>query len=192
MSKSINFLPFRAVDLSLIPFQEVEKGTDFQLPLVLTDNGVSIESIQWWPNVGLSCTDCPQPFLTEFKNRRYEVTVKDEMGCAQTAKIEIGILQPNLFYSPTVFSPNEDGQNDVFAIFTNTKFVNHINNLTIFDRYGNLIFQRSTIDASDDLATWDGRYKGQEMPAGVYLYSGELGLLDGTVERFSGTLNLIR
>ncbi|MFK7980389.1 MAG: T9SS type B sorting domain-containing protein [Saprospiraceae bacterium] len=192
LSKQINFAPTTSFDLSLINFQAVEKGTDFQLPLDIIDNGASIESIQWWPNVGLSCTDCPQPYLTEFKNRRYEVTVKDNMGCEQKTKIEIAILQPNLFYSPTIFSPNDDGQNDVFSIYTNTKFVKQINNLTIFDRYGNLIFQQSVIVNNADLVTWNGRYKGKIMPIGAYIYAGELELLDGEIEQFSGTLNLIR
>jgi len=191
LSKSISFAPFTGLDLSLINFQEVEKGTDFQLPLMIANDDTSITSIQWWPNVGLSCTDCPQPYLTEFKNRRYEVTVEDDKGCEQKAKIEIAILQPSLFYSPTVFSPNNDGQNDVFSVFINTKFVKHINQLTIFDRYGNLIFQQSAI-SENDLITWDGRYKGKEMSNGVYIFSGELELLDGEKERFSGTLNLVR
>ena len=192
MSKQINFAPVTSFDLSLVNFQEVEKGTDFQFPLDIIDNGASIESIQWWPNVGLSCTDCAQPFLTEFKNRRYEVTVKDNMGCEQKSKIEIAILQPSLFYSPTIFSPNDDGQNDVFSIYTNTKFVRQVNSLTIFDRYGNLIFQQSVNANNAGLVTWDGYYKGKAMPIGAYIYAGELELLDGAIERFSGTLNLIR
>lgn len=192
VSKVANFEPFTSFALSLIDFQAVEKGTAFQLPLTIIENGVSIESIEWWPNIGLSCTDCPQPFLADYKNRRYEVTVVDDTGCEQKAKIEIAIRQPNLFYSPTIFSPNDDGQNDVFSIFTNTKFVKQLNHLTIFDRYGNLIFQQSALNGTTELAIWDGRYKGKEMPIGAYLYAGELELLDGEIERFTGTLNLIR
>ncbi len=192
LSKPINFAPFTSVDLSLVAFQEVEKGTTFQMPLNIANNGALIESIEWWPNVGLSCTDCPNPILTAFKNRRYEVTVKDDKGCEEKTMIEIAIRQPNLFYSPTVFSPNDDGQNDLFSIFTNTKFVKQINSMTIFDRYGNLIFQQTATRNNDNSANWDGRYKGKEMPIGAYLYSGELELLDGEIERFSGTLNLIR
>ena len=192
VSKTANFAPFTYFALSLIDFQKVDKGVEFQLPLTIIENGVSIESIEWWPNVGISCTDCPQPFLTDYKNRRYEVTVIDDTGCEQKAKIEIAIQQPNLFYSPTVFSPNDDGQNDVFSIFTNTKFVKQLSYLTIFDRYGNLIFQRSGLIGTAEWAIWDGRYKGKEMPIGAYLYTGELELLDGETERITGTLNLIR
>lgn len=191
LTKNVNFAPYESYDLSLIAFQEVEKGTSFQIPLNII-NDTLIKSIQWWPNVGLSCTDCLQPYLTEFKNRRYKVTVEDDKGCEQKAMIEIAIRQPSLFYSPTIFSPNDDGQNDVFAVFTNTKFVKQVNSMTIFDRYGNLIFQQSAISNNIDSATWDGRYKGKEMPIGAYLYSGELELLDGELERFSGILNLIR
>ena len=192
LSKAANFTPFNSFDLSLIPFQEVENGTTFQFPLTIVNNGATIESIQWWPNVGLSCTDCAQPTLTEFKNRRYEITAIDDMGCEQTAKIEIAIRQPNLFYSPTIFSPNGDGQNDEFSILLNTKFVKAIKNITVFDRYGNLIFQSLPINTFGEGGTWDGRYKGKEMPIGTYLYSGTLELLDGALEQFSGTLNLVR
>ena len=191
-TKVANFAPFKSFDLSIIPFQEVEKGTTFQFPLTIADNGAIIESFDWWPNVGLSCTDCPQPILTEFKNRRYEVTVVDAAGCEKKAKIEIGIRQPNLYYGPTIFSPNGDGQNDEFSILLNNKFVKQLQKFSIFDRYGNLIFQSHEGTINGNLAAWDGRYKGEKMPIGTYLYSGALELLDGEIERFSGTLNLVR
>lgn len=192
LTKSVNFIPFKSFDLSLIPFQEVEKGTAFQFPLIISDNEATVESIEWWPNVGLSCTDCAQPILTEFKNRHYEITAIDDKGCEKKAKIEIAIRQPNLFYSPTIFSPNGDGQNDEFAILLNTKFVKGLKNITIFDRYGNLIFQRLPINALTEGGAWNGRYRGKEMPIGTYLYSGTLELLDGELEHISGTLNLVR
>ena len=190
-AKPVNFSTAPSFTLSLIPFQEVERDILYQMPLSIEEQATNIATIQWWPNVGLSCTDCPQPFLTEYKNRQYEVTITDETGCMQQATIRMAIRQPNLLYSPTVFSPNEDGQNDDFSVFINTKHVQQLTSFSIFDRYGNLLAQ-STNKTNEEIVVWDGSYKGRAMPIGAYLYAAELELLNGDIERISGTLNLIR
>ena len=63
--------------------------------------------------------------------------------------------------APTAFSPNFDGVNDVFSL----KTLGIINEqLMIFDRWGNLVFQSSS---SAELY-WNGFYKDQIAPMGDY------------------------
>ncbi len=90
------------------------------------------------------------------------------------------------FYSlPNVFTPNNDGQNDVFQPFTTTesnrenferslcpRFVEAVK-LKIFDRNGNEVFDfDSTSDSeSSVLVSWTGQSNsGSELPSGVYYY----------------------
>lgn len=64
---------------------------------------------------------------------------------------------------PSAFTPNGDGLNDTFKIFT--AFVKTYQ-YQIFDRWGNVIFTAQT--PNDE---WDGRINGQSPQAGTYVYT---------------------
>lgn len=66
-----------------------------------------------------------------------------------------------VIYAPDAFTPNADGQNDLFRPFGCGDIL--VQSLTIFDRWGEVIFRTST-----EPFQWDGFYKGSICPAGVY------------------------
>jgi gliding motility-associated-like protein len=64
---------------------------------------------------------------------------------------------------PTAFTPNRDGKNDNYsaACFCPVpKF-----KLVIFNRNGEIVFQTTNPQAG-----WNGNFKGQQQPNGVYIY----------------------
>jgi gliding motility-associated-like protein len=88
---------------------------------------------------------------------------------------------------PNAFTPNGDGLNDVFRIFGTppeniTKY-----NFQIYDRWGQRIFSTTNIEEG-----WDGTFKGQYCPAGVYVW--EIFYEDGKKTRVTnhGTVMLLR
>ncbi len=73
------------------------------------------------------------------------------------------------FYElPNVFTPNGDGQNDLFTPFKPYRFVSRVE-ISIFNRWGNKVFETTDPDIN-----WDGRdYKtGALLNDGLYLYGG--------------------
>lgn len=66
-------------------------------------------------------------------------------------------------FIPNCFTPNGDGINDTWDI--NGVEQNHLLYLQIFNRYGTLVSQ-----IKGNPITWDGKYKGEKLPAGVYYY----------------------
>lgn len=94
---------------------------------------------------------------------------------------------PSKIYIPNVFSPNDDGDNDVFTVFgRNTGTVT----LQIFDRWGNLVFQET---GNEILKGWDGTCRGKGASAGVYVYYVHFtNLQTGQSERFTGSVTLLR
>lgn len=86
---------------------------------------------------------------------------------------------------PNAFSPNSDGQNDIFRIsnITDEKLID----FKVFNRWGTILFR--TTDAKQG---WDGTNKGQQQPIGVYGYVIRIGYADGYVETYKGTVTLIR
>lgn len=92
-------------------------------------------------------------------------------------------------YMPNAFSPDGDGANDEFKVFSSCALVDE--ELRIYSRWGELLF------ASDEYEKqWDGYMKGKALQTGVYVYLFKYGIAkkDGTVDRFllSGDLLLVR
>jgi len=63
---------------------------------------------------------------------------------------------------PNAFTPNHDGLNDMFKAFAKNI---RLESFQIYDRWGQMVFQTSDINAS-----WDGNFQGQQMPTGNYVY----------------------
>ncbi|MEO5906980.1 MAG: gliding motility-associated C-terminal domain-containing protein, partial [Saprospiraceae bacterium] len=69
-------------------------------------------------------------------------------------------------YIPNVFTPNNDGNNDIFEIFTSTDSHLDLDYFAIFDRFGDMTYETSAWPV-----LWDGnRVNGQPHQSGVYAY----------------------
>src|SRR5690606_30661936 len=92
---------------------------------------------------------------------KYTLVVTTLSGCEISKDLTVNVhIDPNI---PNAFSPNGDGINDTWSIKYLETFVKA--DIRIFNRYGQEVFySKQYTDA------WDGKYKGQEMPLGVYYY----------------------
>jgi len=90
----------------------------------------------------------------------------------------------NEVYIPNVFTPNNDGKNDIFLAYGTTIAAMNMN---IYTQWGQLIYQVNSTTTG-----WDGTYKGVAQPNGVYVYVIEVELTDGTRVLKKGTVTLIR
>lgn len=87
-------------------------------------------------------------------------------------------------FVPNAFTPNGDGNNDILYVYGNTiKGVN----FTIYDQYGGMLFH-----ADRQANGWDGTYKGNRLPVGVYVYYLEATLNDGIMVKKKGSITLLR
>ncbi|WP_417289727.1 T9SS type B sorting domain-containing protein [Corallibacter sp.] len=87
--------------------------------------------------------------------------VQDSNGCI-IKSLNFEIKESNDIRIPLFFTPNFDGQNDVWQITDNK---NTIKEIYIFDRYGKLLKQ-----VSPRLKRWDGNYNGYPMETNDYWY----------------------
>jgi len=94
-------------------------------------------------------------------------------------------------YIPTVFSPNDDGFNDIFYVYGD-QAVEEIENFRIYDRWGTLVFDAAHFAPGSSGVGWDGKYRGRPMPAGVYLYSLMVRFTDQSRRLYSGDVTLLR
>jgi len=115
----------------------------------------------------------------------YEIQIMDENGCSISTAVFID-AEPCPVYVPNIFSPNNDGNNDVFRIYPHPNFTGSFQTFRVYDRWGSLLYEAQNFTPED--MGWDGTHKGQELGIGVYLYyvqyideNGELQLLQGDI-----------
>jgi gliding motility-associated-like protein len=97
-------------------------------------------------------------------NVKYEV--KDANNCiATSADYEITIESENIvLVLPNAFTPNGDGNNDVFKIASSNLLGKAaFRSFEIYNRNGKLMFSTTNLTAG-----WDGRYKEVMQDMGVY------------------------
>ncbi len=96
-----------------------------------------------------------------------------------------------VFYIPNVFSPDQNGMNDLFSIATDLPENVLGMEGSIFDRWGNLVFS-----SKENPFTWDGTFDQEKMMAGVYVYMIKVEYMNFSgqvvMEVFSGDVTLLR
>lgn len=117
------------------------------------------------------------------------VILIDSLGCKAKAKGFIEVYEPIEIYIPNAFSPNHDGVNDRFSVYTRDG--DQVLSLRVYDRWGAVIFERKDFPANNPDYGWDGTFRNQNMPTGEYLYHLKL-LDDNEIRQFVGTVLLVR
>jgi gliding motility-associated-like protein len=103
----------------------------------------------------------------------YSVTVTDANGCL--AQVSIELLQPMVLEMPNGYSPNNDGKNDYFVVRGLEAYPS--NEITIFNRWGNVVYQMNNYDNS-----WNGfNNKGEPLPDATYFVLLDVHSGDGTI-----------
>ncbi|MCX6269790.1 MAG: gliding motility-associated C-terminal domain-containing protein [Bacteroidetes bacterium] len=95
------------------------------------------------------------------------------------------ILPCTEFWIPNTFTPNTDGNNDVFRAFTSQPLAEY--EMIIFNRWGDKIFITNDIEAG-----WDGCYKGETCMSDVYVYLVTYLPVEGRKHQRQGMVFLIR
>lgn len=182
-------LPF--IETNLQPEITISLGDSTKLDLVILSDRGLINSISWNPTDDLSCSNCEDPIASPWVSRFYTVTVVDTNGCESTQRIRILVEIPKVWV-PNVFSPNGDNINDWLTIFGSKAEVTKINIFQIFDRWGNRVFESKEFQPNELIHGWDGNYQGEKCNPGVYVYWGEVELINGLKWVVKGDVTLIR
>lgn len=152
-----------------------------------------------WTSVPLDTVNCLDSLCTRInvmplEDTYYTIVITDENGCTATDEILVQVDNQRNVYIPNIFSPNNDGRNDKFRVYTG-QGVEKMNFMRIFDRWGNVLleldeFLPSLSDA--DAAGWDGKVDGIKVTPGVYVYLIEVQFIDGRTLLYRGDITVIR
>ncbi|MEO1263242.1 MAG: proprotein convertase P-domain-containing protein [Bacteroidota bacterium] len=133
---------------------------------------------------------CETPFAYPDFTNDYFVLIEDENGCRAEDRIQVHVKKIRSVVVPTGFTPNGDGVNEILPVHGRSGTM--IKLFQVFDRWGELLYQDGEIPVNDISRGWDGNFKGDAMPAGVYVWYIEAEYADGMTESFKGETTLIR
>ncbi|MDF2187530.1 PKD domain-containing protein [Paraflavitalea sp. CAU 1676] len=163
-------------------------GSEAPLPVSYSSNAATYS---WTPVRNLSCTDCPTPVANPKSTTTYTVRAADVYGCAVSQDITVTVIcNKENYFVPNTFSPNNDGQNDVFM--PRGRSIDRVNRMQIFNRWGELVFEKRNFMVNDASAGWNGTFKGKPAAADVYVYVIEFVCDNSAIVPFRGNVTLLR
>ena len=176
----------------------VMAGSDINLIATIGIDDSEVESVLWIHDGSVICETCLVTSATPTENTTYQVRVTSIYGCIESDFITIEALDnptssslSNNIYIPNSFLPGDSGDNGTFRIYGDDNILS-IDRFSVYNRYGSPVKDVHNVDADSDEATWDGFYQGNIVDSGVYLYAVQLTLVDGSTERRTGSISIIR
>jgi gliding motility-associated-like protein len=166
----------------------ISLGSGISIPVTYSP-GVS--GYSWTPARDLSCTNCAAPIANPKLTTTYTVVATDTAGCTSTKDITIRVeCNSNNYFVPNTFTPNGDGTNDVF--FPRGTSLARVQSMRIFNRWGQMVFERRNFPANSAADGWDGRFNGKNATSDAYVYIVEFICDNGLIVPFKGNVTLIR
>ena len=167
--------------VSIHAIGETCQDKDDGIAWVVINGGTPPYNILWSNN---ETTDTISPLAPGI----YNVTISDTKNCGNTLNIDLA-MSGDLCYNPAiwvpnVFSPNDDGQNDI--LFVEGEGVAKLL-FVIYDRWGEKIFESKSMDDG-----WDGKYKGVDLDPGVFFYYVKATFDNNSVSTLEGNVTLIK
>ncbi|MEA3496769.1 MAG: gliding motility-associated C-terminal domain-containing protein, partial [Bacteroidota bacterium] len=112
------------------------------------------------------------------------LTLIDTNNCEFTDSFFVNEKCPSTLFIPNAFSPNGDGLNEKFEVAGS--FIVDFQ-IQIYNRWGEKIFESQDINNS-----WNGKFKGEKVPLGIYYYQiFAKGIMGKEIKR-SGMITVVR
>jgi gliding motility-associated-like protein len=129
------------------------------------------------PSLNHTFNEVGNYYITQF--------VQNEFGCTDSTQRAIEIQEDFILYVPNAFTPNDgNNRNDYFtwAISGYETF-----EMRVFNRWGELIFE-----TKDPNGQWDGKYNGQKVRDGVYVWQVKALDLNGDERIITGHVSALK
>jgi gliding motility-associated-like protein len=186
MENLLNSVTSQAVTLTVHPTPQADAGHDTTIMAgtTLQLNATGGTSYLWFPETALSDPNIPDPVSSTLENISYIVYTTDEFGCTSSDTINIIVDVTTDIFIPDIFSPNDDGQNDI--LYVRGKGIKELD-FIIYDRWGEKVFETNDLNTG-----WDGTYKGDKLFTAVFVYYIKVAFYDGNNYEGKGNITLVR
>ena len=183
--------------VQVYPVPTVEAGPDKTINVgqtldLVPELSADITSVIWSPNGDIFRYPDPNSVTVKPNQKtEYTVEVKNKGGCMAKDNVTVHVIcnGTNVFI-PNTFSPNGDGNNERFYPRGTGLF--KVKSLRIFNRWGEMIFEKSNFNPNDAAFGWDGTYKGVKLGSDVFVYMIDIMCDNNTVLNYKGNVALLQ
>jgi len=172
------------------PDRRINLGETTDLTALVNIPYGALASLRWTTTDTLDCPNCPEINVGPFETTAYQVMVADTNGCQAIDRVTVFVAKNRDVFIPNVFSPNNDGFNDVLMIFGGRE-VARIKSFMVFNRWGESVFEAYNFQPNDPFFGWNGFFRGQLCNSAVFVYMAEIEFIDGEVLLFKGDAALM-
>ncbi len=158
---------------------------------------------EWDFGDGTGTSTLKNPSYTYLDTGTYKVTLKvtNQQGCFTTTFKEVTIKGvPGYLFVPNSFIPGSPSPE--LRLFRAKGSGIKTWRFSIFNKWGQIIWETTLLDESRPAEAWDGNFKGQPMPQGVYYWKIDVEMINGsewkgmtydnTPPKRTGAIHLIR
>jgi gliding motility-associated-like protein len=188
--RAFNFGPLLPEEIVVAPrFSVIPEGDSVYIQVSTT-----LQPIGYRLSPGLEDLRAPVDFFVgPTKRTLYTLTAVDSAGCEAATTFEVIVDDFVPIYAPNVFSPNGDGNNDVFRLYAR-RTVLAFNSFEVFSRWGEKVYQlEAPVNSQDTNWGWNGLTSaGKVYEQHVYVFHAEVVLSGGRVVTISGDVLLMR
>lgn len=177
------------VQVIVNPLPTVNAGVDTTInidhTITLIGSGNNYNQLGFLPpsDIPLECNYCSTITVNPQDYTCYTLEAISVAGCKNTDVVCVTVTKDWDVFIPNAFTPNGDLINEVFIPMGYG--ISEIK-LTIFDRWGSVIFK-----STEDQIGWDGKEKGRLCEQGVYIYQAEITAMSGAKLKKTGHVTLL-
>lgn len=176
---------------------DVNLGADVTIDLgnattIIANASVDVINYSWGPVNYLSCTNCIQTQASPPFDIDVYCIVENAAGCRSIDTMRIFVKNDVKIYVPNVFSPDVNGINDQFYLYTDAKLIQEIEAFRVFNKWGDLMYEQFRFPANDPKYGWDGTSAGRPVNPDVYVYFFKVKLISGKELIIKGDVTVIK
>lgn len=166
------------------PNQTVNAGTLVTLSATIAGNPNPSGQFEWNPFELVDNFRNPEVITRPRETITYIVSYKEQGGCRTTDTVTVFVNFNEAVGVPSAFSPNDDGRNDQLRVLG--QGITQMN-FKVFNRYGQLVFE-----TTEQSQGWDGTQNGRPLNPGNFVWVLEVRFAEGSQERLTGDVTLVR
>lgn len=174
----------------------IRLGDSAWLRVVVSPQAVTTSSVRFqWVNpaaVLFGCDTCPTLWVRPLRTTPYVVEFTTESGCRSESRILVSVVRDSVYAPNALYLEALQPDNQYFTLYARPGALREIRLMRVFDRWGDLVFERRAFAPNAPAEGWDGRYRGQLLNPGVYVWYAEVEYFDGVVELLRGDVTLFR
>ena len=181
------------IELFVEPVVTIQFGDSHEIDVQTSIPNWQITELVWTNTETLDCTDCLDPVASPLRTTAYSIDITTEKGCTKSASTIVQVDRENTpVFVPNVFSPDDNGINDLLTVFAKETAVVNIKSMKIMSRWGEAVYAAENFAPNDVTHGWDGLHRGKLVDNGVFLWYAEVEYIDGTSEMLTGDVTVLR